>query len=295
MRYKYFERETEWIDGEEYDIVLPEEYILQRRRKELGLTQQEVADRAGIHIRQYQRFENGERMLHSSSGRILLAVSEALQLDPYIFLGSGNEPTEQQIVLPQILADAVKAQAAANHCTETEIICYALESYLFGENGGAVAQVVHDDAPLATLYIRTMVLMAAVMQRAKHPNCELLVALFAREVAKCTYRFNADDDKEYLITALHAIVKILASNAQCEAQQLLLKYIDQLQYSPEDLLASDIVDLIMGNFAVLGDSAWTYRVLGDIAVRVAEELPDDAEACAAFSAVLHRLCASWPH
>lgn len=75
----------------------------------------------------------------------------------------------------------------------------------------------------------------------------------------------------------------------------MLKYIDQLQHSPEDLLASDIADLIMGNFVVLGDSAWTYRVLGDIAVRVAEELPDNAEACTAFSAVLHRLCASWPH
>lgn len=119
------------------------------------------------------------------------------------------------------------------------------------------------------------------------------VALFAQEVAKCTYRFDAGDDKEYLITALHAIAKLLASTSNCEDQQLLLKYIDQLQHSPEDVMASDIVDLIMRNFDVLGGSAWLYRALGDIASRVADELPDDPEAYTAFVTALQGMSANW--
>lgn len=296
MQYKYFEREIEWIEGEAYTKVLSENGILTRRRKELGMTQEEVAEQVGIQLCQYQRFESGERTLSGSSGRILLSVSKVLQLDPFIFIGSGNESTERHVVIPQNFANAVKAQAAINHCTEADIICDALDSYLFGKNEDDLIwyHILYDDASLAVLYILTMVFMAAGMRRAKHPNGEPLVALFAQEVAKCTYRFDADDDKEYLITALHAIAKLLATNSKCEAQQLLLNYIDRLQHSPEDVMASDIVELIMRNFDVLGGSAWTYRALGDIAVRVAGELPDNAEARTAFSAVLHRLCASWP-
>lgn len=56
------------------------------RRKELGLTQQEVADLAHVALRQYQRFESGERALSSSSLRIALAICDALRLDPHCFV-----------------------------------------------------------------------------------------------------------------------------------------------------------------------------------------------------------------
>lgn len=295
MQYKYFEPEIEWIDGEEYTKVLSENGILTRRRKELDMTQIEVAEQAGIQLCQYQRFESGERTLSGSSGRILLSVSKALQLDPFIFVGSGNEPTERHVVIPQNFANAVKVQAVINHCTEADIICDALDSYLFGKSEDDLiwSHILYDDASLAVLYIRTMVFMATGMQRAKHPNGEPLVALFAQEVAKCTYRFNADDDKEYLNTALHAIAKLLASTSKCEDQQLLLNYIDWLHCSPGDVMASDIVDLIMRNFDVLGSSAWIYRALADIASRVADEFPDDPEAHNAFVTVLQGMSANW--
>lgn len=60
--------------------------ILVERREQLCLTQQEVSNRAGIQLRQYQRFESGERALSSSTLRIALAVCDALKLDPHRFV-----------------------------------------------------------------------------------------------------------------------------------------------------------------------------------------------------------------
>ena len=77
--------------------------ILVNRRKELKLKQQDVADMAGIQLRQYQRFENGAGSITSSAGRVLLGVCKALKLDPFIFADCGNEPPEiKHIILPPI-------------------------------------------------------------------------------------------------------------------------------------------------------------------------------------------------
>lgn len=59
--------------------------ILKVRRKELGFSQQGVADTAGIQLRQYQRFELGERYLCNASMKIGLAICSVLKLDPYTF------------------------------------------------------------------------------------------------------------------------------------------------------------------------------------------------------------------
>ena len=56
-------------------------FILKKRRKQLGLTLQEVADRAGISIKQYQRFESGDRELASASFSTTFQVLRALELD----------------------------------------------------------------------------------------------------------------------------------------------------------------------------------------------------------------------
>ena len=65
-----------------YQKVLSEQSILRRARAKLGLSQQQVADKARIQLRQYQRFEAGERNLSSSSFSIACRVIEALGLDP---------------------------------------------------------------------------------------------------------------------------------------------------------------------------------------------------------------------
>lgn len=58
-----------------------EHTILKERREQLGLTQQQVADIASVNIRQYQRFESGERKISSTSFRIGVAIADALELD----------------------------------------------------------------------------------------------------------------------------------------------------------------------------------------------------------------------
>mgnify|MGYP003593786130 CR=1 FL=1 len=65
--------------------------ILRSRRDELNLTQQQVADKARIQLRQYQRLESEERSILSASARIMLSVCAVLRLDPYLFLPAFDE------------------------------------------------------------------------------------------------------------------------------------------------------------------------------------------------------------
>lgn len=58
-----------------------EKEILREHRVILGLSQQQVADKARIQLRQYQRFESGERNLSSSSFHIACRVIEALEMN----------------------------------------------------------------------------------------------------------------------------------------------------------------------------------------------------------------------
>lgn len=59
---------------------------LKLRREEMSLSQQDVASAAGITLRQYQRFESGERSMSSASLRIGLSICQVLRLDPYRFI-----------------------------------------------------------------------------------------------------------------------------------------------------------------------------------------------------------------
>lgn len=74
------------IGGNVFFPVYPDHAPLRLRREEIGLSQQEVADAAGITLRQYQRFESGERRMASATLRIGLSVCHVLSLDPYRFV-----------------------------------------------------------------------------------------------------------------------------------------------------------------------------------------------------------------
>jgi len=69
--------------------VHEEKDVLLEARKKLGLTQQQVADKAKIVLRQYQKFESGERKLSSSSFWIAGKVLQALELDVTTFARGG--------------------------------------------------------------------------------------------------------------------------------------------------------------------------------------------------------------
>jgi transcriptional regulator with XRE-family HTH domain len=64
-----------------FELMLTENWILINQREKLGLSQEEVAAKAGITLEQYQRFESGDRNLSSSSFQIVNAVLTTLELD----------------------------------------------------------------------------------------------------------------------------------------------------------------------------------------------------------------------
>mgnify|MGYP002512304243 FL=1 len=55
--------------------------VLREKRVVLGMTQQQVADKAGIILQQYQKFESGERDIMTSSFKTACKVVEALGMD----------------------------------------------------------------------------------------------------------------------------------------------------------------------------------------------------------------------
>ena len=67
-------------------LMIPDHGYLRHQREGMGMTQQQVADAAGILLRQYQRLESGERSMASTSLRIGLSVCDALKLDPHRFV-----------------------------------------------------------------------------------------------------------------------------------------------------------------------------------------------------------------
>lgn len=73
-------------DGSQFITLEPDRSVLCRRRKQLRMTQQQVADAAHIQLRQYQRLESGERSMASASLRIGLSICCVLNLDPRRFV-----------------------------------------------------------------------------------------------------------------------------------------------------------------------------------------------------------------
>lgn len=60
--------------------------IITRRRKELGLTQVQLAEKTGIHRVSIVRLETGERPLNGMLLTTALSLADALQIDPHEFL-----------------------------------------------------------------------------------------------------------------------------------------------------------------------------------------------------------------
>ena len=68
--------------------------VLKKRRRQLGMTLQDVADKAGIDIKQYQRFESGDRELASASFITTVQVIKALEMDPVKYAAEEYEIKE---------------------------------------------------------------------------------------------------------------------------------------------------------------------------------------------------------
>lgn len=77
---KYLEYAMEQEEKPYIAAVEISEYMKNRRR-ELHLTQQAVADKAGIQLQQYRKFEGGKRNILKASFTVACAVLNALDID----------------------------------------------------------------------------------------------------------------------------------------------------------------------------------------------------------------------
>lgn len=55
--------------------------ILREKRVVLGMTQQQLANKANVVLQQYQKFESGERSIMTCSFQLACRIIEALEMD----------------------------------------------------------------------------------------------------------------------------------------------------------------------------------------------------------------------
>jgi len=66
-------------------FALPGHIVLTQARKKRCYTLQEVADKADINVRQYQKFESGERDFGGCAFSLGLRICKILDIDPWQF------------------------------------------------------------------------------------------------------------------------------------------------------------------------------------------------------------------
>lgn len=68
--------------------------IIRQARKAMGYSQQQMANIIGVHIRQYQRIECGERDIQYASMKLGLSICSVLGIDPFtLVLGDDTKRT----------------------------------------------------------------------------------------------------------------------------------------------------------------------------------------------------------
>ena len=67
------------------------EGVIKEHRERLGMTQQQVANEIGITVRQYQRYESGEKSIYSASFQIGVKLFKVLKLEIKEFFGFSLE------------------------------------------------------------------------------------------------------------------------------------------------------------------------------------------------------------
>ena len=56
--------------------------IIKKIRTSYGMTQQQLADRTGINLRQIQKIESGEIKIENISAKNFMALAEAMKISP---------------------------------------------------------------------------------------------------------------------------------------------------------------------------------------------------------------------
>ena len=64
--------------------------IIREARQVMGYSQQQIATLIGVHIRQYQRIECGERDIRYASMKLGLSICAVLGIDPLVLVFGGE-------------------------------------------------------------------------------------------------------------------------------------------------------------------------------------------------------------
>ena len=73
------------------DTMYPRQVkIIRDARKAMGYSQQQVATIIGVHVRQYQRIECGERDIRYASMKLGLSICAVLGIDPLVLVFGGE-------------------------------------------------------------------------------------------------------------------------------------------------------------------------------------------------------------
>ena len=67
--------------------------IIRSARNAMGYSQQQVATIIGVHVRQYQRIECGERDIRYASMKLGLSICAVLGIDPLVLVFGGDFKT----------------------------------------------------------------------------------------------------------------------------------------------------------------------------------------------------------
>ena len=79
--------------------ITRESEMLRRARMKLGYSQQQVATMAGMQIRQYQRFEYGEREVYRVNLRAGLLMCAALEIDPVALIFGEKTEAHKALII----------------------------------------------------------------------------------------------------------------------------------------------------------------------------------------------------
>ena len=82
-------------------------YIFRQRRKALGLTQAQVAEKVGIQLRQYIRIESGEVSYRKCTAENFLSICAVLKLFPYTLFPELDDSYEKKKISPSGLRKPV--------------------------------------------------------------------------------------------------------------------------------------------------------------------------------------------
>lgn len=88
----------------DWSVVTPAspDDIIKKARLSLKLTQTEVAEILGLSVRQYQKYENGEKALAEAPFQVGVALCELLHMNPYDFVDSLTDIAEYDSARPGV-------------------------------------------------------------------------------------------------------------------------------------------------------------------------------------------------